>query len=64
MSDVETIEAKYCPECGLPVVRAEAFPSSGDLTVTGVFEREGAHVIVEPGQVRLFEHGDSDGESP
>lgn len=58
---VQSDTANYCPNCGAEVENAEIVGVEDDLAVQGVFEQQGAHLVIEGSIIKIFEHADSPG---
>lgn len=61
---MSAINAAFCPVCGNPVESATAIHTDDALPpeARGSFERSGAHAQVGEREVRVFVHGEGDGQ--
>ena len=58
MSELLNGSAAYCPACGTPVESVEAVRADEGFSPAhqGVFEKEGAHLVVEANEARIYAH--------
>lgn len=64
MPEVEPINDKFCPECGLPVEHAIMIPTGGiPPEFTAPYETSGGHAIVDETEIRIYLHGEGGGSA-
>lgn len=63
MSVQNDTQANFCPQCGAPLDATQFVATDEDLVAQGVFERAGAHLVVEGGSIKIYKHkGDRGGD--
>ena len=62
MSDFADRGTRFCPACGTEVAQAQSVNADDEFAqrAQGVFEREGAHVVIDGTVVTAYIHGDTE----
>jgi hypothetical protein len=62
MSDMADLDASYCVVCGSEVQQAQSVNADDSLDdrAQGVYEKVGAHVVIDGSVVSVYVHGDSE----